>query len=240
MRAVILAAGCGSRLKPYTDHTHKTLIPIRDTTLIHRTLAILKRVGVTNVAIVVGYLKEKFFEAFPTGVQFSVNEEYASTDQVASLLKAHQEFKDDLLVIVGDLLCCEKVYADILRRDSELCLAIERGEAPFNGASDKMEKVLFEGERMVQIGKTNVTNEETNGEFLGLTKISKDMCPRMLDRLKQVILKNKKSALIHVFQSFLDEKKALDYVECNNDWCEVDDSADLEQACQMLATPAFQ
>ena len=65
--AVILAAGRGERLKPFTDTRPKTLIPIMEKPLIHYVMKTLRAVGVRRVFIVVHYLKEKIFEFLREG-----------------------------------------------------------------------------------------------------------------------------------------------------------------------------
>ena len=233
MRAVILAAGRGSRLKPHTDETPKPLLPIGDTTLIHRTVTILRRLAVADITIVIGYLKQRFIEAFPEGVRFCVNDDYERTDQAASLLKARDEFRDDVLVVTGDLFCPENVFADMAAETSPVSVAVDRSAKAFD---DRLEKVLFHHDRIVRIGKLNVDNAEANGEFLGMTKFHKDACSAALQRLERAVQRDPRSALIHVHQDLIDEGHALRYVECREEWCEVDDVDGLGKARRMFAS----
>ncbi|MCC8938656.1 phosphocholine cytidylyltransferase family protein [Bradyrhizobium sp. Arg62] len=56
--AIILAAGCGSRLRPLTDLRPKPLVEVNDTPILHNALRNLKAVGVEEVTVVVGYRKD--------------------------------------------------------------------------------------------------------------------------------------------------------------------------------------
>lgn len=60
MRAILLAAGMGTRLRPLTLKTPKSLIPINGEPLIERQIRFLKQIGIKQIIIVTGYLQEKF------------------------------------------------------------------------------------------------------------------------------------------------------------------------------------
>lgn len=234
MRAVVLAAGRGSRLQPHTDDTPKGLLPLGPTTLAHRTVSILKGLGVVDISFVVGYRQESYRAAFPSGVRFHENPAWETTDQAGSLLKARAEFADDVLVVTGDLFCPEAVYAGMLRLDAPVAVAVDRSPRPFD---DTIEKVLFHDGRIARIGKLNVPDAQANGEFMGMTLVRKVAAAATLRRLEAAIAANpRKAALIHAHQALIDEGETLSYVECRGPWCEVDDAASLEKARRILAT----
>ncbi|EGP66078.1 hypothetical protein HMPREF9182_1116 [Streptococcus sp. oral taxon 056 str. F0418] len=60
MRAIILAAGMGTRLQPITLNTPKSLIKIEEETLIERQIRFLRERGVEEIIVITGYLAEKF------------------------------------------------------------------------------------------------------------------------------------------------------------------------------------
>ncbi|HID16196.1 MAG TPA: hypothetical protein EYP16_05285, partial [Candidatus Atribacteria bacterium] len=62
MKAIILAAGLGSRLNPITTIRPKHLLPIADKPILEHIVTSLKSIGVNHVGIIVHYLKEKIFE----------------------------------------------------------------------------------------------------------------------------------------------------------------------------------
>lgn len=232
MKAIILAAGRGSRLQPHTDAWPKALLPLGDTTLVHRTIGILRGQGIVDISLVVGYLKDRFFEAFPRGVRFYVNDDYDATDQAASLLAARAEFTDDVLVVTGDLLCAPGVYSEMLRDRSPVAVAIDRKARVFD---DTIEKVLFEDGHIARIGKLNVRNDEANGEFMGMTMFRAEAGPTTLQQLDALVRRDRRSALIHLHQDRIDAGHRLGYVECQGEWCEVDDIESLEKARRILA-----
>ncbi len=58
MKAVILAAGIGSRIRPLTDRSHKSLLPVKGITILERMLINIEAVGIKDIVIVTGYLAD--------------------------------------------------------------------------------------------------------------------------------------------------------------------------------------
>ena len=58
-KCVILAAGMGSRLRPYTNNLPKTLVPFLGKPIVNYQLAVLKTCGITDISLVTGYRAEK-------------------------------------------------------------------------------------------------------------------------------------------------------------------------------------
>src|SRR5512146_729682 len=91
MKAVILAAGCATRLRPYSDDTPKTLLPVGDVAILRRTITNLLRAGFDQFVIGTGYLEHMVRDAvgswFPgLEVTFVTNREFQSTNNAYSLL----------------------------------------------------------------------------------------------------------------------------------------------------------
>jgi L-glutamine-phosphate cytidylyltransferase len=234
VRAVVLAAGRGSRLQPHTDGTPKGLLPLGPTTLVHRSVEILRQAGVGSISFVVGYRQDDFRSAFPSGIRFYENPSWETTDQAGSLLKARAEFSDDVLVVTGDLFCPEKTYTDLLRLQAAVAVAVDRSPRPFD---DTIEKVRIDGGRIAAIGKLNVPDAQANGEFMGMTLVRTAAAAATLRRLEAACASNpRKAALIHAHQALLDEGGTLGYVENTGPWCEVDDWESLEKARRILAS----
>ncbi|MBK8070738.1 MAG: aminotransferase class I/II-fold pyridoxal phosphate-dependent enzyme [Ramlibacter sp.] len=112
MKAVILAAGYGNRMRPLTDHLHKTLIKVGERTIIDRIIDGLLENGVHDIVIALGYRADELREHV-TGehgarcnFQFVVNERYRETNNIHSLALVFEQcdIDDDILLIESDLL----------------------------------------------------------------------------------------------------------------------------------------
>ena len=106
MNAVIMAGGKGTRLRPLTDDIPKPMVKIIDKPVLEYTLELLKKHGVTDIAVTLGYLPEKIISYFGTGEDFGVNLTYFIEDiplGTAGGVKQCRNFvTDDFLVLSGD------------------------------------------------------------------------------------------------------------------------------------------
>jgi choline kinase len=122
MRAVILAAGYGRRMRPLTDDTHKTLLTVAGKTIIGRIIEGLIENGVHETAVVTGYRADELTGylkgAFP-GYHFHFihNARYRETNNIHSLALAFEQLPldRDILLIESDLIFEPGVIAQLLR-----------------------------------------------------------------------------------------------------------------------------
>lgn len=108
-RAIIMAAGFGSRLQPLTSYTPKPLIKINGVRMIDSILTALHANGITEIYIVVGYLAEQFscLEKEYPGVKLILNPDYANTNNISSLYAA-RNYLEDSIILDGDQLIKNK------------------------------------------------------------------------------------------------------------------------------------
>lgn len=139
MKAVILAAGLGSRLKPLTDTMPKPMIDIAGKPLLERIILDLKKCGIEDLVIVVNYLKEKITNYFGDGSVFGVNIEYAIQENpkggTADAVRAAKDFikEKKFLVIAGDELKDNSVLDTIIKKeDCDGVITAFRVENPEN------------------------------------------------------------------------------------------------------------
>ena len=101
MKAIILAAGQGTRLKKYTQNLPKGMLEFQGKTIIERQIEIYRNCGIENIIIVKGFAAEKInYE----NVTYSINEDYENTNMVESLMTAKSEFNEDIIVSYSDIL----------------------------------------------------------------------------------------------------------------------------------------
>ncbi len=78
--AVLLCGGKGTRLRPVTYEIPKSLVPIQGKTLLEHLLDLLKKYGIKNVILSVGYLKDNIKQHFGDGSRFGINITYVEED----------------------------------------------------------------------------------------------------------------------------------------------------------------
>lgn len=124
MKAIILAAGYGRRMRPLSDQTHKALLKIGRETIIDRIVDSLVHHDLTDIVVVTGYrdesIREHLWSHFPD-VQFTFvhNADYASTNNIYSLALAFEniEIDSDVLLIECDLILDPSVIKKIIDTD---------------------------------------------------------------------------------------------------------------------------
>ncbi|MFX0024914.1 MAG: bifunctional sugar-1-phosphate nucleotidylyltransferase/acetyltransferase [Candidatus Hermodarchaeota archaeon] len=122
MKAVILAAGTGTRLRPITATRPKPLIPVAGKPLLEHTILGLIDAGIDELLILVGYKKEMikaYFggakEKFDIKINYLTQEEYLGTAHAAGYAKDFVR-DDDFLLIYGDLLIDSKIFKELIHK----------------------------------------------------------------------------------------------------------------------------
>jgi choline kinase len=173
MKAIILAAGQGSRLLPLTQDTPKCLLDVGGTTILEYQLVTLASCNIKEVVIIGGFRVEKLREqaeryvvlhGLDLRLRVINNREYDVTNNLYSLWLARSEMNSDFLVINGDNVFDRQALMKVLRRtDQTVSIAIHRNPSYDN---EDM-KVRMAGELVVTISK-KIDNLEAHGESIGL------------------------------------------------------------------------
>ena len=109
--AIILAAGFGMRMVPINTSTPKALLEVNGEPLIERTIRQLHEAGVTNITVVVGFMKEQFeYLIDEYGVDLAVNSEYSKRNNLHSLAYVAGRI-DNSYIIPCDIWCAVNPYS---------------------------------------------------------------------------------------------------------------------------------
>lgn len=122
MKAVILAAGEGKRLKPITSLVPKPMIPLLGKPILEHIILGLKNIGINNILLIVGYKQEiiknyfeKVVKQINVKIEYIVQEEYLGTAHAASYAKKFIE-DDTFLMMYGDIFVDTKLFKDIIQK----------------------------------------------------------------------------------------------------------------------------
>ena len=138
MKAVVMAGGEGTRLRPLTSSRPKPLVPILNKPCMQHTIELLKRYGVTDIVVTLYYLADEIEGYFGDGSELGVNLIYTVEDTplgtAGSVKKAEQYLKDDTFIIVsGDALTdldVEKALAFHREKQSVATLVLQHVDNP--------------------------------------------------------------------------------------------------------------
>jgi choline kinase len=178
MRAIILSAGQGKRLRPLTNDTPKCLLPVRaDQSVLEVQLRSLAECGVEEAIVYVGFgasqVEDFVADHAPNGIRVTAvfNPFYAVSDNLATCWLAQKYMQDEFLILNGDTLFEPTVLQRLLAAPAApLTLAINQKE---EYDDDDMKVSLSEGGRLVGVGKT-LDARIVDGESIGLMLFRSD------------------------------------------------------------------
>lgn len=134
MRAVILAAGQGVRLKPLTETRPKVLLQIAGKAIIHHLILEAKKAGITEVIIVVRTMKDQiidYFKQHDVGIPVSFVEQGEQDGTAAAILAAEKEIKDTFVVLAGDTVTEASVIKQVIdEHEGTITLGVKKVDQP--------------------------------------------------------------------------------------------------------------
>ncbi|OGJ16225.1 hypothetical protein A3K74_03300 [Candidatus Pacearchaeota archaeon RBG_13_33_26] len=181
LKAIILAAGLGTRLGELTKNTPKCLVEIKGKSLLERQIDSLRNFGITDVSVVIGAKGECWTQENVTKIKqicpkIIINFDNIVTQNTYSLFLGLSELKETCSVIAidGDLFFDENILKEVMESGYNTLVLSKRAEKPNSSGS----KILTaeEGKKIIAIGKT-IKVDESNfpwNIFGGLIKIDKE------------------------------------------------------------------
>lgn len=171
MRAVILAAGRGSRLNGRAGESPKCLVRAGGISLIERQIRVLRDAGITDIAIVVGCQAARVRRECGQGITYIENARYAQTNSLYSLWMARPLLYEEFMVLNCDVLFHPVLLDDLLGSRHENALLLGYREASQPPYGDEEMKVKVRSGRVIDMSK-DMDPEEADGENLGIVKFS--------------------------------------------------------------------
>lgn len=240
MRAIILAAGLGSRMQHLTQDRPKCLVPLYGRPLLHRQVDVLRAAEIDNIMVIGGYHAESLQEL---GLPVVVNKRYAETNMVFTLFCAEEFMQDeeDLIISYGDIVYEPRVLNALISCKAPLCIVVDKAWKSYwatrmeDPLKDAETLKLVDSDRIVELGKKPKSYDDIQGQYIGLIKISgKDVKAfkkiwHEMDRNAFYDGKNFDNMYMTSFLQYLidsgwDARAAF----TKNGWLEVDTSDDLQ------------
>ncbi len=148
MRAIILAAGLGTRLKPLTNSMPKCLTEVNGKTILANMLENLSKVGVTEADIVIGYLggaiKDKIGNKFKNiNINYVENPIYSKTNSSYSLWLAVKNLNENILVLEGDVFFEESLLKELIKDDFRDATIVKKYSPELDGSLVSIERGII-------------------------------------------------------------------------------------------------
>ena len=226
MKAVILAGGLGTRLKPYTNSLPKPMLPLGEKPILEHLIEWIRKNGVKEIVLCVSYLRKKIEDYFGDGEKFGVKIEYAISKKplaTAGQLKTAEKFIDGTFVcLYGD-----SIYNFSLRnmitqhKKSKSIVTMSLYDYKFNlkyGVIDttKIGSVTSWNEKPELSAKINMGCYVMESELLQL--IPKNKPYGMDDTIRKILTKKKKVTSVISKKRFIDIGDKETYEKANDEY----------------------
>ncbi len=249
MRAIILAAGFGSRLMPLTKEVPKCMVSYKNKKLIDYELEALYESGIKDICIVGGYLFDiliKYVNSKYTNIKFYENINYDKTNMLYTLFCAREfmdqclKDKEDIIISYADIVYFKDSVLKLIECKYDLGIIIDKRwkelwEKRFSDPLSDAETLQLNNNKIIELGKKAKDYLEIEGQYIGLFKISYSFLSKVLefyDGLDRNILYDSKDFnnmyMTSFLQSLINAFNNAYAVEIFGNWCEIDFKSDLD------------
>ncbi|PID25256.1 NTP transferase domain-containing protein [Sporosarcina sp. P7] len=231
MKAILLAAGRGTRISEYIGDVPKCSLDIRGSSLIRHTVELFQRNKI-EVTIVVGYKADIIKDLLcDLDVTYYFNPFYSVTNSIASLWFSRNEFKDEDIIIANADVYFEQIMLDKL-------LSSRHEQTLLMDSTSKLDYLFYcNDNRLIGHGKEL---KVYSGEYVGIAKIKKIFLGKFVERLDELIKEqNHNFWWENVLYSFINEI-TINVVDVNGMfWSEIDVIEDYQRILEFRRNTEF-
>lgn len=194
IKAIILAAGIGSRIRPLTDNCPKCLLEVGGNTILEMMISHIQDCGINEVIFVTGYLQDMIKDyvntKFPElNAHFVTNDIYAKTNTGYSLMLTEDLVGDSAFIkFDADVVFDKEILRKLIECEYESCLCIDKD---INLDAEEIKVIIDDSNRVLRANKT-VAPKDAVGESIGIEKISSKTAKLLFAELK-IMMADKKN-----------------------------------------------
>jgi len=238
MKAVILAAGTASRLRPLTNNTPKCLLKVGDKSILELTIDNLILNNIDEIVLVTGFeqqqVRDFIAKKYPDiKVTFIYNEVYDTTNNIYSFWLAKETLiGGDIILLDSDIIFDSRIIDRLCSSGYENCLALKKhklGEEEIKVSTDQNGKVL-------EISKI-VPLSIAVGESIGIEKFGKKSLKILFEIIDSLIIEQKRVNIFYevAFEQLIKQGDDIYAIDTSDLLCmEIDTVEDLKTADELI------
>lgn len=229
MKAIILCAGIGSRLRPFTNDRPKCLVEINKKPIISYQIDALINAGINDIIMVTGYMAEKIEHYCKTNYNqtftYIFNKNYKTTNSLYSLYLANKLLNgDDFILINGDIVFDNKLLKSLLDDVNSTAALVD----------DKMEikdgemNVIIKNKKIVEFSK-KISKKIASAQSLQLTKFSAQDNKLLFIRAEELLNTNERTTAFpaKAYDVIFNKSAMHPVFHTEGQWFEIDTVEDL-------------
>ena len=243
MKAIILAAGEGKRLRPLTNNTPKCLVNLFGKSLLQWQIETFRSCQIDDISVVTGYLNEMIkFE----NITYFENPNFKTTNMVETLFCAKEKLSDSVIVSYGDIIFEKNVLESLINSPDDVSVIVDKQweglwKKRFLDPLSDAESLVIEDGYIIEIGQKVNSYEKICGQYIGLMKFQGsgiDLIKKYYEKARNQAnigtnplnksLPFEKSYLTDFLHSLIKDGATIKAVPINNGWLEVDTLSDLD------------
>ncbi|ACJ75581.1 LicC-like protein [Thermosipho africanus TCF52B] len=201
MKAILLAAGKGTRFSRKISNIPKSLVDIKGKPLILRTIEMLRQNNI-DVSVILGYKRELFLEILDE-VKVYYNPFYSVTNSIASLWFAKDEFsgKEDIIVANADVYWDREILKTLCNSKEDILMLYD------SSRKEEGDYLFYVEDNILKDHGKELLPEKISGEYVGVSIIRKEFQEKFRERLELLISQEKYDLWWeNVLYSFIDER----------------------------------
>ncbi|MBU2617180.1 MAG: NTP transferase domain-containing protein, partial [Euryarchaeota archaeon] len=228
MKAVILAAGEGTRMRPLTQNRPKVMLPVGNKPILEHIMLAVRDVGITDFVFVVGYRSETIMNHFGDGSKWNIHIDYVEQKEqlgTANAVGVAKEFVNDrFLALNGDVLVRSMDLQNLMKEKKDVVLAVKEVDNP-----QEFGVIEVRGDRVTRVVEKS-KNPPSNLANAGIYVLG----PEIFDAIDKTLLSSRgEHEITDSLQILIDDGYAVGY-QVIDYWFDIGRPWDLLDANELL------
>ncbi len=225
IKAIITAAGEGSRMYPLAQDIPKCMLPFHNETILGRQIRILRSCGILDITVVVGFRKEVIIDKFGDEVSIEYNPQYKTTNSLFSLWVVRSILTDDMLILNADGVFDEKPIRALIADKHIYVIGVDN-KNEIKGDARKV-RVMH---NLVVVSSHILPIWLTCGEVAGMAKIKKEGIREFRKSMFQMDKRDSKVYWPDTFNHLINQGFKVHYILVDTPWMNINTKEDYEEA----------
>jgi L-glutamine-phosphate cytidylyltransferase len=240
MKAIILAAGRGSRMGPLTEDAPKCLVPLAGRPLLAWQVDALQGAGISQIGVVCGYRADLLADR---GLTTFFNPRWADTNMVMTLTHAAEWLRQGPVVVsYSDIFYPTAAVTALMAAKGEIALTYDPDwltlwSQRFSDPLSDAETFRMEGPRVIEIGRRTTSLDDIRGQYMGLLKFEVSGWAAVEAYLKSLSSERRdRLDMTSLLAGLINSGQVIEGVAVEGQWGEVDSAEDLALCERMMAS----